>query len=113
MDWNFDQEQVISNDISHQLASYQQTQKFFMTTYLVYTVIYNYILKELPVKKDIDISQEPIQFWYPMLQKHKAQFQIYQIHNSFLGRRKTILIRTIPDRISHEAKDFMEGKGQL
>ena len=27
-----------------------------MTTYMVYAIIYNYILKELPVNKDIHIS---------------------------------------------------------
>lgn len=80
MDWSFDWAQNISNEIAHQLSSYQQTKKFFMMMSLVYVVVYNCIVKELPVKRNIDISQEPIQFWYLMLWKHKAPFHINQIH---------------------------------
>ena len=53
-----------------------------MEAYLVYVVIYNCILQELEVKRDIAMSQEPIEFWYPMLWRHKAPFHIYQIHDA-------------------------------
>jgi hypothetical protein len=52
---NFDWLQIISNEISHQLSSYQQTKRFLMIAYLVYAVIYNYIVKELSVKRDAGI----------------------------------------------------------
>ena len=58
MNLNFDWTQIISNEVSHQLLSYQQIERFFMTTYLVYVVICNCIVKEFSVKRDIDISQE-------------------------------------------------------
>ena len=81
-----------------------------MTTYLVYAVVYNYIVKELPVKRDIEISQEPIQFWYPFLWKHKALFHIYQISDVFLVRCRAIFIGDVPNRVTEEAKDFLEVK---
>ena len=69
MDLKFDWAQVISSEISHQLSSYQETERFFMATYLVYVVIYNCFVNELSVKKDLDVTVEPIQFWYPTLWK--------------------------------------------
>ena len=65
------------------------------------------------MKKDIDISQDPIQFWYPMLWKKKIPFRIYHIHDAFFGRCRSILIITIPGIITQEAKYFLEGKGLL
>ena len=83
-----------------------------MTTYLLYVVIYNCFVNELLVKRDINISQEPIQFWYPMPWKHKVPYHTYLIHESFLGSRE-ILTREVPDRITQEARNFLDGKGQL
>lgn len=110
MYWNFYQAQIISNEISHQLSNYQQIENFFMITYLIYVVVYNCILKELLVERDIDISQDHIQFRYPMLWKHKSPFHIYQIHDSFLGRCKGILTGELLDKVTQEAKDSLEGK---
>ena len=84
-----------------------------MTMYLVYDVFYNCIVEEFLVKRDINISQEPIKFWYPMLWKHKAPFHIYQIHDSFLGICREILTGEVPNRITREARDFLDAKGQL
>lgn len=82
-----------------------------MISYLAYAIIFNCIVKELPVKRDINISQEPIQFWYPMLWKHKASFHRYKIHDSFLGRCREILAGEVPDRVIREDINFIDGKG--
>ena len=50
-----------------------------MMAYLVYVMIYNCFMNELLVKRDIDVSHELIQLWYPTLWKHKAPFHIYYI----------------------------------
>ena len=84
-----------------------------MTLYLVYAIIYNCIVKEFPMKRDIDISQEPIPFLYPKLWKHKAPFHIYHIHDSFMGRCREIMMGEVPNRINREARDFPNGKGQF
>lgn len=113
MGLDFNWAQIISNDIPHQLENYQQTNKFFMTSYLVYTIIYICIFEELLVRRDIDTLEEPMQFWYRMLWKHKAPFYIYHIQDSFLGCCREILTRTVLDRFTQEARDFLEGKGIL
>ena len=70
-----------------------------MMAYLVYVVIYNYFVNELPIKRDIDVSHEPIQLWYPTMWMHKALFYIDQIHDLFLRRCKEIFTREIPELI--------------
>lgn len=97
-------------------TNYQITKKkrhVFMTVYPVYAIIYNCIVKELLIKRDVDISQEPIQFLYPMLRKHNAPFHLYQIHDSFLGISREILKREVPNKITWEARYFLDGKGHL
>ena len=74
-----------------------------MTTYLVYVVIYNCFVNELLVKRNIDVSDEPIQFWYPTLWKYKAPFHIYHIDDSFLRQCREILIGEVPYPIMQEA----------
>lgn len=48
-----------------------------------------------------------------MLWKHKAPFHIYQILDVILGRCRAILTETIPNKVTQEAKDFLEGRGLL
>lgn len=84
-----------------------------MIVYMVYVVYYNSIVRELHVKRDIDISQERIQFLYLMLWKQKSMFHIYEIHESFLGRYRVILTREVRERFTNNATYFLEGKGQF
>jgi hypothetical protein len=84
-----------------------------MKSYLIYVVVYNCILKELLVKRDIDISYDPTKFRYPLLWKKKAPFHIYQIHDAFLERCRSILSGEIHDRVTQEEKYLLEGKGLL
>lgn len=82
-----------------------------MKAYLVYVVIYIYFVNDFLVKRGIDISQEPIQFWYPMFWKHKEPFHIYEIHDSFSRICREILIVEVLDWITWESKDFLNEKG--
>lgn len=82
-----------------------------MLSYLVYAIVYNYVFEELPPKKDVDIVEESIQLWYPMLWKHKASFHVYQIHDSFLGRCRALLTRATLEKNTQNAKAFLERKG--
>lgn len=66
-----------------------------MVAYLAYAIIYNHIFEELQVRKDVNISEELMPLWYPMLWKHKAPILIYNIHDAFLGCCKALLTRAI------------------
>ena len=113
MGLDFNWAQMISNEIYNQLENYYKTKRFFMETYLVYAIIYNYILEELSARKDIGSLEELVQFWYPMLWNHKCPFHIYQIHDELFGCCRAILTETIPDIFTQGDKYFLEGKGLL
>ena len=60
-----------------------------MEAYLVYVVIHNSIVNELSVKKDFNVTIEPIQF-----------------RDAFLRRCKEIFTREAPTPITNESKVF-------
>lgn len=64
-----------------------------MLSYLAYVIVCSYVYEDLPPRKDMDISKEPVQFWYPMIWKHKAPFHIFQIHYSFIGHYRVLITR--------------------
>lgn len=82
-----------------------------MMSYLVYEIVNNILFQNLPLRKDINMQKNLVQFWYPMLWKHKAPFHIYQVQDSFLGWCRVLLIGKIPSQITKVAKYFMARKG--
>jgi hypothetical protein len=48
-----------------------------------------------------------------MLWKQKEPYHMYMIYDSFLGRCREILTRDVPNRITQEARNFLDGKGKL
>lgn len=113
MDLIFDWDQVISNQISHQLPNYKEIGVFFMAAYLVYVVIYNFFVTELSVRKYLDVTVDPIQFCYPTLWKHKVPYFIYQFHDAFLRRCREIFKGESLAPVTKEAIDFLIEKWKL
>jgi hypothetical protein len=67
----------------------------------------------LPIKKNIDVTCDTIQLWYPTLWRHKAPFFIYQFHDSFMRRCREILTRESLTPITKEAIFFLRKKDKL
>jgi len=59
----------------------------------------------------LDVENEQVQFWYPILGKHKAPFHVFLIQDKFLKEFRYMLTRATPTRITQEAEDFLKGKG--
>jgi hypothetical protein len=53
-------DKLISNEVSHQLAIFQETRRFFMTSYLVFALLFFNSFEGLPPKRDVDVETEPI-----------------------------------------------------
>jgi hypothetical protein len=60
----FDWEEVISNELSFQLSNYFNNQRFFMATYLVFTIVFCNLFDGLPFKATINTHNEPIHLWH-------------------------------------------------
>jgi hypothetical protein len=107
----FDWEEVISNELCFQLSNYFSTQIFFMAAYLVFTIVFCNFFDSLPVKETVNIHNEPVQFWHPVLCKHKAPFNFCIVQDKFVREFRHILVGAEPKRITQEAEYFLKGKG--
>jgi hypothetical protein len=50
---------IISNDISFQLGGLRKNKKFYMTSYLVFIIIYGHIFKDFSREINVDFKKEP------------------------------------------------------
>jgi hypothetical protein len=84
-----------------------------MTAYLVLVVSYCNVFEGFPLRGNLDVESEPVQFWYPVLWKHKAPFQFFLIQDKFLKEFRYMLTRATPTRITQEERGFSQGKRSL
>jgi hypothetical protein len=82
-----------------------------MTSYLVLTLAYYNTFKGMPPRGNVNFEEDPTQFWYPTLWKHKAPFYFYQIQDSFIKECRSMLTGTEPTRVTEATLDFLKGKG--
>jgi hypothetical protein len=82
-----------------------------MLSYLVLAVVYCNVFEGLPLRNNLDVENELVQFQHLVLWKHKAPFQLCLISYEFLKKFINILTGATPAKITQEAKDFLKGKG--
>jgi hypothetical protein len=70
-----------------------------MTSYLVLALVYCNMFEGMPPRGNVDFNEDPTQFWYPILWKHKAPFHFYQIQDSFVRECRSMLTRMEPARV--------------
>jgi hypothetical protein len=81
IDWGY----LISNEISFQLNNLKKTRKFYMTSYLIFSIAYGHVFEDFPREKHVDFKLEPVYVWYSVLYRHKAQYNFYSVHNNFIS----------------------------
>jgi hypothetical protein len=110
----FDWDEIISNEISYQLANYLKIQIFFMTAYLVLTMTYCNVFEGLPLRGNVGVmlmlKMNLFNYFYHVLWKHKARFQLCLIQDRFVKKFRHTLIGTPPSKITQEDEDFLKGK---
>jgi hypothetical protein len=102
---------IISNEISFQLGSLRKTKKFYMTSYLVFVIVYCHIFEDFPRVRNVDFKKEPVSFWYPVLWRHKAPYNFYEVQNGFLSSFKKMIHGPTTSRLSLEVASFLSEKG--
>jgi hypothetical protein len=55
---------LISIEISSQLSHYKRDRKFFMATYLIFSITHYYHFPNLTIIKRVKCEVDPITFWY-------------------------------------------------
>ena len=107
IDWGY----LISNEISFQLNNLKKTQKFYMTSYLIFAIAYGHVFEDSPRKKHVDFKLDPVYAWYSVMYKHKAHYNFYSVHNNFISEFKKIIFGQNTSRLFLEATAFLSGKG--
>jgi hypothetical protein len=102
---------IISNEVSFQLENFHKTKKFYMTSYLVYAIVYFHVFEDFPQSRNVNYNKDPVQFWYPSLWRHKAPYHFYQVQTAFLSTFKRMIHGSSTPRLSKEATTFLVGKG--
>jgi hypothetical protein len=87
IDWGY----LISSKISFQLNNLKNTQKFYMTSYLIFAIAYGHVFEYLPWERHVDFKLEPFYAWYSVLYINKAQYSFYPVHNNFISEFKKLI----------------------
>jgi hypothetical protein len=107
IDWGY----LISSEISFQLNNLKKTHKFYMASYLIFSIAYGHVFEDFPREKHVDFKLEPVYAWYSILYRHKSQYSFYPVHNNFISEFKRLIFRQSTSRLSLEATSFLTGKG--
>jgi hypothetical protein len=109
----FDWEKIISGELSFQLSNFKKNKKFYMSSYLIFTITYCHVFKGLHLSKQVNSKIDPVQMWYPSLWKQKAMYHFYEVHNAFVSSFKKLIFGSNTSRLSLEATTFMDKKGSF
>jgi hypothetical protein len=75
----FDWERIISSELSFQLGNFRKNKKFYMSSYLIFTITYCHVFKGFPLAKQVNCKLDLVQMWYPTLWKQKATYHFYEV----------------------------------
>jgi hypothetical protein len=75
---------LIFDEISFQLGGLKRTQKFYMSSYLIFSIACCHVFEDLTREISVDFKVEPVFSWYLA----KAQYYFYPFHNNFIFKLK-------------------------
>jgi hypothetical protein len=81
-----------------------------MTSYLVFVIVYYHIFEDFPRERNVDFKKEPTFVWYPVLWRHKAPYNFYEVQNGFLSAFKKMIHGPTMSRLSLEVASFLARK---
>jgi hypothetical protein len=109
----FDWAKIISNEITAQLTNFKTEKKFYMSSYLVFSITYCHTFKGLNIARRVKVKVDPVTMWYQDLWRQKVGHHFYEVYNDFVSKFKKLLFGEDTSRLSLEASTFLKGKGIL
>jgi hypothetical protein len=106
-------EKIISNEIFAQLMNFKSEKKFYMASYLVFSITHCHVFKGLNVGKRVNPKIDPVTMCYQALWRQKVVHCFYEVYNDFVSEFKKLLFGEDTSRISLEASRFLDKKGIL
>jgi hypothetical protein len=92
---------------------YKIEKKFYLASYLIFSITYCHIFKGLSVKKRVTPNVHPKTMWYQALWRHKFIHYFYEVYNDFTSEFKKYLFGEDTSILSLEASTFLNTKGVL
>jgi hypothetical protein len=80
IDWGY----LISSEISFHLNNLKKTHKFYMSSYLIFSIAYGHVFEYLSQEKHTDFKLEPFYAWYSILYRHITQYSLYPVYTQFI-----------------------------
>jgi hypothetical protein len=96
IDWGY----LILGEMSFQLNNLENTHKFYMASYPIFSISYGHVFEYLSRAKHVDFKLEIFYAWYSILYRHKAQQSFYPSHNSFISKLKRLIFGQGTSRLS-------------
>jgi hypothetical protein len=109
----FDWGKLISIEIYSQLSRFKESNKFYMSSYLIFTIVHCCSFSKLSLSKKINYEFDPITFWCQALWRHKASHYFYEVFNDFVSVFKDLLLGKDAPLMSGQATKFLDRKGTL
>jgi hypothetical protein len=107
----FDWAKIISIQISSQLENFKENKRFYMYSYLIFSITYCHVFKGLSIEKRVDCKIDPIPMWYQALWRHRVTYHFYEVYNRFVSIFKKLIFGSKTSRLSLEASKFLDKRG--
>jgi len=104
---------LISIQISSQLLQYKRQKKFFMPSYLIFTVSNCYPFLGLSMCRNLNYEFDPVTFSCHKLWRHNACQQFYKVFNDFVSVFKALIFGKYFPRLFGQLTIFLDRKGTL
>jgi hypothetical protein len=109
----FDWGKLISIELCSQLSRFKESNKFYMSSYLIFAIVHCCPFPKLSLSNKINCGFDPVTFWYEALWRHKASHCFYEVFNGFVSVFKDLLLGKDAPRMSGHATKFLNRKGTL
>jgi hypothetical protein len=109
----FDWAKIISNEITAQLTNFKTEKKFYMSSYLIFSITYCHTFEGLNIARKVKIKMDLVTMWYQALWRQRVNHHFYEVYCDFVSKFKKLLFGEDTSRLSLEATTFLKGKGVL
>ena len=102
---------IISIEISSQLSNFKKEKKFYMASYLIFSITYFHVFKGLTIGKRVACKIDLVTMWYQTKWRHKTTYYFYEVYNEFIIVFKKLLSGENIARLSLKVVDFLTKEG--
>jgi len=109
----FDWGKLISIEICSQWSRFKESNKFYMSSYLIFAIVHCCSFPKLSLSNKINHGFDLVTLWYQALWRHKASHCFYEFFNDFVSIFKDLLLGKDAPLIFCQETKFLNRKGTL